>query len=72
MTGWVRIDDLAGADLPAEAKVRLMADAIEWLGVAQAMVMIHGRERGLRRLTDLGCPVRPGEDGAPMIWAGQP
>jgi hypothetical protein len=63
-TEWVRIADLTrtGRDAP-----RLLAIAIEELALAQALVLIHGREGGARRYLESGAQVLFDDDGEPII-----
>jgi hypothetical protein len=60
---WVRISELAGDPQWAE----LLATAITDLAMAQALVMIHGQERGLARYLAGGGRVRFDADGEPVI-----
>lgn len=60
---WVRIADLSGDP----DCIELLAVALEELGVARALVMMHGQERGARRYVEAGGRVRFDDDGEPVI-----
>jgi hypothetical protein len=64
---WLRIIDIPGSGLPAEAQIRLVTLALEELGAAMGLVMIHGPERGARRYAEAGGHIRFGADGEPMV-----
>jgi hypothetical protein len=70
--GWIRIEDIARSDLSADQKIALTAMALEELGVAQGLVLIHGREHGARVYAQHGGQVRFDSEGEPVIWAGTP
>lgn len=67
---WVRIDDIWASDLSPDVKLALTTRALHELGIAQALVLIHGERRGLKRYIEAGGAVRPDEDGQPVIWSG--
>lgn len=56
---FVRIADVHSPDL--------LAVAMEELAVAQALVIVHGQERGARRYAEIGGRVRFDRDGEPGI-----
>ena len=59
-------DELSGEEL-----IAAVAMAIEELGVAWALVMIHGQKRGARRYAEAGGHVRFTDLGEPMLmWEG--
>ena len=73
--GKVRVSDYAGRTRYVAPFVKLedigkQPDAIdlaarmlEWTAVMEAMVGMHGKDRGFQRLAELGCPIRfHGED----------
>jgi hypothetical protein len=66
---WIKIADIPRSGLPADQQLKLVATALEELAVAQALVMVHGPERGLARYAAIGGRVLPGADGAPVIWS---
>ena len=43
-------------------EVVALAASLEWLAVAQMLVLFHGRDRAWQRLRELGCPFVPPED----------
>jgi len=66
--GWVLIADIATApELTPDQRISLVAAALTELGIARALVMIHGWDRGARRYADLGGCVRFTSDGEPML-----
>lgn len=68
---WVKIAELGSPELklPPQAQVELLATAITDLGLAQALVMIHGTARGLERYYAAGGRVRMSyPDREPEIW----
>lgn len=71
MTGrWVRVKDISDAtELPVETRVALLATAVEELGVAYSLTLIHGVPNGLQRYADAGGRVRQDAQGEPVIWA---
>lgn len=64
---WIRLKDVPGADLPPGRKIDLVAVALLELGVAHALTMIHGRERGAEVYAAHGGHVRFDDDGEPVI-----
>lgn len=69
----MRITDIAKADdLDAEAKITLMAMALEELGIAQSLVMVHGTVGGLERYKAAGGHVRIDPQGSAVIWSVTP
>jgi hypothetical protein len=65
---WVRLDRLATDPvLTPDQKIGALTKSIEWLGVAQGLIMIHGHERAAKRLDELGCPIRFDVTGAPVV-----
>jgi hypothetical protein len=67
VSGWIRIRDIPGSDLAAGRKIALVAMALEELGVAQALVMMHGRDRGAEVYAAHGSCVRFDDDGEPVV-----
>jgi hypothetical protein len=63
----VRLTNLAAADLPPEIKLHLTSIMITEWAIAQALIMVHGEEAGLRRYWQLGGHVHPGADKEPWI-----
>ena len=68
----IRIRDIPGSDLPPERKIELTARAITELGVAQALVMIHGPEHGVEVYAMHGGCVRFDAEGEPVMDSGGP
>jgi hypothetical protein len=62
---WVRISDLHRVGAQATS---LLATTMTDLAVAQSLVLIHGKERGIARYIEAGGRVRFDGDGEPVIW----
>jgi hypothetical protein len=71
-TDWIRIGDIARSDLTADQKIALTAMVVEELGVAQALVMIHGQKHGAEVYALHGGHVRFGDDGEPVVPVPKP
>lgn len=70
----VRLSEMSHADLGDGLKIELLARAINELGIAMALVVIHGQEAGYRRYEELRGLVSFDPDGELVIWydpAGQ-
>ena len=65
--GWVRIRQICEAGLAADQVAELVAVAITELGIAEALVMMHGRVRGTQLYVAHGGHVRFDEDGEPCL-----
>ena len=69
---WIRITDIARADdLDTDAKIALVAMAIEELGVAYSLTMTHGPEAGMEQYKAMGGHVRIDPQGSAVIWSVQ-
>jgi len=66
---YVRIDAITKAGLPGEEVVRVFVQAMTEQAVAEALQMIHGRERGYQRYVEAGGAVRFTSYGEPFIPA---
>jgi hypothetical protein len=62
---WVRIANLSSRP----ERVELLATAMEELALAQALVLVHGEQRGAKRYIEAGGRVRFDDFGEPVIWA---
>jgi hypothetical protein len=59
-------------ELPADQAVAALAMVMEELGLAQALAMMHGPERGARRYAEAGGHVRFDGNGEPvLLWKAQ-
>jgi hypothetical protein len=56
--------------LSADDKIGILARAIEELGIAMGLIMIHGEDRGIRRYEETRDLVR--RDGSGAIWVRWP
>lgn len=64
----VRLDELATAEgLSATERVHYLAEAMEWLAMAQSLVMFHGPRRAAERLEQAGCPIRFDAEGEAVV-----
>lgn len=64
---YIKLEELAGCNIPNKSKIELMAQSIEWLAVAWAMVTIH-QDRAAKKLLEMGCPIRFNDDDDVVIW----
>jgi len=56
------------SEATADQMLRITEVAFEELAIAQALVMMHGQERGARRYAELGGHVRFDEAGEPVVF----
>jgi hypothetical protein len=56
--------------LSADERIGILARAIEELGIAMGLIMIHGEDRGIRRYEETRDLVR--RDGSGAIWVRWP
>ena len=62
----IRLDRLLNELSPNDA-LTAVAVAIEELGMAQALCIVHGRDRGVKRFVEAGGHIRFDDDGKPVI-----
>jgi len=64
---WIKIADIGNApNLTADQRIELLSTAIQELGIAHGLVLIHGADRGAQRYAELRTRVRF-IDGEPAI-----
>jgi hypothetical protein len=64
---YVRIDSIGKAGLSAEQMIECALVALAELAVAEALALVHGPERGLRRYFEAGGQVRFTSWGDPYV-----
>lgn len=64
---YVRVDSIPQHGLSAEQMIDATVLALTELGIAEALVMVHGPERGLRRYYEAGGHVRFTSWGDPYV-----
>lgn len=64
---YVRIDSIGRHGLTADQMLDAAALALTELGVAEALAMVHGPERGLRRYFEAGGAIRFTPRGDPYV-----
>jgi hypothetical protein len=69
MTGprWIRLVDLPDSGLSAQRVIHLLAIAMTELGLAQGLVLVHGREQGVQRYAAAGAIICFDAEGEPVI-----
>lgn len=66
---WIRMDDITDhSDLSIRQKIDLLAMAMEEYALATSLIMIHGKERGLKRYWEAGGHVNYDAAGEPVVW----
>lgn len=65
MKDWIRITDIPER---AQDPIDLIAVALEELAICEALVLIHGPERGVARYHEAGGHVRKDEQGEVVIY----
>jgi hypothetical protein len=64
---YVRVDSIPQHGLSAEQMIDATVIALQELGIAEALVMVHGPERGLRRYFEAGGHMRFTSWGDPYV-----
>ena len=64
---YVRVDTIARHGLTADQMIESAALALQELGTAEALVMVHGPERGLARYFEVGGHIRFTSWGDPYV-----
>jgi hypothetical protein len=64
---YVRVDSIPRHGLSAEQMIESAVFALQELGIAEALVMVHGPERGLRRYFEVGGRMRFTSWGDPYV-----